>query len=144
MEMEDRIKLLEDRVAVIEKAISKETKLKDFEDSFGTSPKPLEYTGKIAMPTANDKFTFGDFRPLGGRVADYSLGLPAKFVPDNPNIKALPEWYSSIDGRLGEGTETTLLARTPERHIIVVKYKGKVLDYVGIDSELVDCSKCGG
>lgn len=142
--MEERIKALETRVAAIEKAISKEAKLEDFASSFGSSPPPLQYTGHIESPKTGDKFLFADFTPFGGRIADYSVGVPAKFIPDNPSIKALPEWYSSLDGKLGEGTETTLIARTPGRHIIVVKYKGKVLDYIAIDSEVVDCSKCGG
>jgi hypothetical protein len=135
---------MEARITALEEAISPEAKIARFEESFGSSPKPLQYTGKIESPKAGDKFVFADFTSIGGRIQDYSAGLAAKFIPDNPTIKALPEWYSSLDGLLGQGTETTLLAKTPGRHIIVVKYKGQVLDYIAIDSEIIDCGQCGG
>jgi len=143
--MEARIRSLEERVTAIEKVISKEAKIAAFEESFGSSPKPLEYTGKIKSPAVGDKFVIPDFSALGGRLADYSSMLTAVFVPDNPSIQAMPKWYSSIDGDLErEGTDVALMVKSPGKHVIIAKYGNKVLDYVIVDAEVVDCAKCGG
>lgn len=145
MTIEERVATLETEVALIKKAISKEQKIADVEATFGSSPAPLPVTGKIVSPAKDDKFFIPDFTSKGGRLADYSSILTGEFQFDDGNQKRLPEWFSSIDGKLDrQGTNVGLSVKSPGLHTIMVMYGGKMLDAVQVQAEVVDCSKCGG